>query len=154
MAIFRRSDTNADAVSQFTPESFLGRIPFSAARVRARRPKLRGLGQEFFTVESGDPYPVTAPASNGFDWGGLLGTAKEILTTVTQAELQKDLYQMNVQRAQQGLPPISPSAVAPQVNVGVAPDVQRNLMMLGIGAAAIVGGAMLLGGRRGSRRRR
>jgi hypothetical protein len=59
--------------------------------------------------------------------------------------LTKDLYQLNLTRAQQGLSPIAASSVAPQMNVGLASDTQRTLLMLGLGGAMILGGAYAFG---------
>ena len=139
MRIFPRSETNMDAVSQFTPESFLsGHRPMRFAR--------SGLGDTY-----GEYYETTAPAEGGWDW---LGTVRDIFTTVTQAELTKDLYELNLERARQGLAPIPASTVAPQMNVGIAGDTQKMLLQLGIGAAVILGGAYAFGAIGGRRRRR
>lgn len=134
-----RSETAMDAVSVVTPGSFLS----------GRRMRMQGLGD---LLEAGDyGYSVTQDAGGGTDW---LATVKDIFTTVTQAELAKDLYELNLQRAKQGLAPIPASAVAPQMNVGIAGDTQKMLLQLGLGAAVILGGAYAFGMIGGARRRR
>lgn len=156
MAIFERSDTNQDAVSLFTPQSFLGR---GRGRMRlggvGRRMRISGMGDvldDFLGIDAGGaPVYETAP---GYDWGGMLGKAGDIATQLYAIKTQGELQQLNVQRASQGLAPIPASALAPQVNVGMAPDTQKTLLMLGLGVAVILGGAYAFGviGKRGRRR--
>lgn len=154
---YSRSDTNMDAVSQFFPQSFLGRGYPRTMRGRMQLSRL-GIFDMLFPsdISSASPYESTAPTSTGFDWTGLFGTLGDIYTAKTQADLTKDLYQLNLERARQGLQPIAASSVAPQVNVGVAPDVQRTILMVGLGGAVILGGAYAFGviGKRGRRARR
>lgn len=146
LAIYRRSDTQLDAVSNIGPVSFLGRGPVRTARARRTLARL-GFLDTLFASDVGATQPVyeTAPAGSGFNWNNLLTSVKDIYLAKEQADLQRDLYQINVQRAQQGLAPISASQVAPQVNVGVAPDTQRTVMIVGLGAAAILAGAYAFG---------
>lgn len=156
MAYYSRSDTDMDAVSQFFPQSFLGR---GRPRTLRGRMKLSGLGfwdtlfpSDVSAVPTYGTYD-TAPAATGFDWGKLFSTVGDIYAAKTQAELTEDLYRLNLTRAQQGLAPIPASAVAPQVQVGVAPDVQRTILMVALGGAAILGGAYVFGGLGKGRRR-
>lgn len=157
MARYSRSDTNIDTVSQFTPQSFLGR---GHPRTLRGRMRLSGLGflDTFFPsdLSAASPYEITSPSttSPGFDWGALATDVSQIFIAKEQADLQRDLMQMNIDRARQGLAPIPSSAVAPQVNVGVAPDVQRTAMMVALGGAAILGGAYIFGGLGKKRRAR
>lgn len=73
-----------------------------------------------------------APAT---DWGrNIMDTAKSLL----QLKSQNDLIQLNVKRAEQGLPPIDQGSVSPQLNVGLSPQTQQ-LALLGIGAAVLIG---------------
>lgn len=63
-------------------------------------------------------------------WGTqILDLAKGWMTY----DMQRDLFKLNIARAEQGLPPISGSTLAPQVNVGVSPQLQS------IGTFAVVG---------------
>ncbi len=158
LAIYRRSDTQLDEAGNIGPVSFLGRGPVRTARARRA---LAGLGflDTLFSSDIGassEPVYQTAPAGSGFNWNNLLTSVKDIYLAKEQADLQRDLYEINVARAQQGLQPISASQVAPQVNVGVAPDTQRTMMVVGLGAAAILAGAYAFGviGKGRSRRRR
>lgn len=69
------------------------------------------------------------------DWGNqLLDLAKGYMAYDTQKELMK----INIARAEKGLAPISSSQFAPQLNVGVSPEVQT-LGMLAIGGLVVVG---------------
>lgn len=157
MARFSRSDTNIDAVSQFTPQSFLGR---GYPRTMRGRMRLSGLGflDTFFPsdLSAASPYEITSPSttSPGFDWGGLVSDVSQIFIAKEQADLQRDLMQMNIDRARQGLAPIPSSAIAPQVNVGVSTDAKRMITMVALGGAAILGGAYIFGGLKRKRRAR
>ena len=59
------------------------------------------------------------------------------IAAVTSIYQQKQLMDVNAQRAAQGLPPIDASALAPTVNVGLPPAQMQQIMMLG-GAALLV----------------
>lgn len=61
------------------------------------------------------------------DWGRRLS---EIFTGVVSAYQTKQLYDLNIRRAEMGLPPIDASALAPQVRVGLSNDM-RNLLVYG-----------------------
>jgi hypothetical protein len=101
------------------------------------------------SAEAGSP-----GSTSGFNWNNLLSDAVDLYTAKTQADLTKDLYALNVQRAQQGLQPISASQVSPQMNVGMARDTQNTLMVVALGGAAILGGAYMFGAFGKGRRRR
>lgn len=160
--MYERSETSLDQVSQFTPASFLGRGPVRTLRGRLKFGALhaRRLGflDTLFSSDLSAPTSAEAalPADNGsFDWNQAIGDLGQLYQTYTQAQLTKDLYQTNLQRQAQGLAPIPASAVAPQVNVGVAPDTQKTIMYVGLGGAAILGLAFatgMIGGRKKRRR--
>ena len=57
-----------------------------------------------------------------------------LLQTGITAYDTQTIMQTNAARAAQGLPPLSPSAYAPTVNVGLDPNL---LMYLGIGAVVL-----------------
>lgn len=61
---------------------------------------------------------------------------ERILPAVVSTWQQKEIMQVQVERAKQGLPPLDASQLAAGVNVGLSPEVQR---MVWIG-----GGALLL----------
>lgn len=89
---------------------------------------LRGLADGSITTNE----PVTS-------WGqDILNFFKETLPVYYQSRAQKDLIELNLRRAEQGLDPIDTGTIAPQVNVGVSSD----MMQLGYIA---VGGLVLVG---------
>lgn len=80
----------------------------------------------------GDALPSDTPLTQ---WGNsLLDLAKGWM----QYDMQRDLLQVNLARAERGLPPISSSSIAPQVNVGVSPEMQ-NLSYIAVGGLLLVG---------------
>lgn len=96
------------------------------------------LGQFDYTYETA-PGSVYMPAEEGsLSW---LKQIQSFGSTLVQMEYMRDLNEINLERARQGKEPLSPAEYAPTVNVGVAPDVQRNAM-LALGAVA--GGLALI----------
>jgi hypothetical protein len=100
------------------------------------------LGQEMYQMEFSTPVPGTVydPSTGGaLSW---LDRLQSFGTTIVNLEYMRDINAINLERARQGLAPLSPSTYAPTVNVGVAPDVQRNAMLtlgaIGIGVFALV----------------
>lgn len=85
--------------------------------------------------------------SSGINWGDFLkelpSNIRQIWTAYTQAELQSQLLELNIQRAAQGLPMVK----MPGISVGA--DTTTLLVVGGIGAAIAV--AIFAGGR-GKRR--
>lgn len=172
--MYRRSDTEMDNVSQFFPQSFIG---------------LRGLGEDdafSYDWEAADPYnyspvdfgttyptdytygagmPASVPAAD--NGGGIVDALKslapalrDIYLSANAAEAQKKVMDLNIARAQRGLPPINAAqyGLQPGVNVGMSPQMRRDFYTvggvgLGTVAAVGVGAYLLLGsGRRRSRR--
>lgn len=82
-----------------------------------------------------------APVS---DWGK---TFTDAVGALVQGKAQSDLIKLNISRAEQGLPPIDPGNITPGVNVGLSADT-RQLAILGIGGAILVGLAMAFKGAR------
>lgn len=92
-------------------------------------------------VEANAPGAVqTAKNNSGFDFNSILSNLSNIVTTVVQAEAQRDLLRMNLDRAARGLPPINAQQYMPGVNVGVADDT-KNLVYIGL---AVFGGVALI----------
>jgi hypothetical protein len=58
------------------------------------------------------------------------------LSALTGIYQQKQLIDINVERAKQGLPPISAANIAPTVNVGLPADQLQLLTMFGVGVLA------------------
>lgn len=120
-----------------------GQLNATPTTVKKANTTLKGLGlldpatgreityDEFGNIlyTGGDPStPITT-------WG-------QDLSNVVKAALayksQNDLLNVNLARAEKGLPPISAQSLAPQVNFGVSSGVQ-NLGMLAVGAFVLVG---------------
>lgn len=105
-------------------------------------------------VEAAAPGTVQNAASNSFDWNSLVSNLTQLVGVVVQAEAQRDLLQVNLQRAQQGLPPINAQQYMPGVNVGVSQDTQKMIYTLGaLGIGAVVLLSLVNSGGRNKRRR-
>ncbi|NIT36962.1 MAG: hypothetical protein GTN49_10775 [candidate division Zixibacteria bacterium] len=62
--------------------------------------------------------PTTTDTSDGESWySGILDFAKEAIPAYLAYDAQKDLMELNMERARQGLDPIDPGMTAPQVRV-------------------------------------
>lgn len=72
-------------------------------------------------------------------WGqDVLDLIKGIAPSYFQIKSQSDLMKINIARAEQGLPPIDSSGLAPTVNVGISPAVQQ-MGYLAVGGLVLVG---------------
>jgi hypothetical protein len=85
------------------------------------------------------PVDTTPPmsATGAFDWTAVLNAGKQLIMGMTQADMQKKIFDMNVERAKRGLQPISSAAVAPTVGVqvGMSPDTKKMLTWAVAGSA-------------------
>lgn len=82
---------------------------------------------------------VTTTSAPATDWGTqILDFTKSVFPVYYQHRAQRDILEANLKRAEQGLPPLDPSGVAPQVNFGLSPGVQK-LAMWGIGGLILMG---------------
>ena len=63
----------------------------------------------------------------------------DIIGAITQYQLQSKALDINLARAQQGLPPLDVSSYSPGVNVGITPQTQNfaTFALLGLGALAV-----------------
>ncbi len=77
--------------------------------------------------------------STGESWYDALARLLPVLASTYQ---QKQLLEVQVDRARQGLPPLDATQYAGGVQVGLSPDVQKLLMWGGIAALAILGFAV------------
>lgn len=116
--------------------------------------KLNGMGDYSpfaLTDDQGLPPDGTSTSAGGApvtSWGqDLISFTKAVLPSYYQAQAQRDLLNINIKRAEQGLPPIDSGAVAPQVNVGVSPGVQQ-LGYLAVGGLVLFGLFSAFGRRR------
>jgi hypothetical protein len=93
---------------------------------------MSGLGQTDETATGAE-----AVASDSFTFDSFLQTLKDLVPVYTSYQLSQDLYQLNLERVRQGLPPVDAQSVSPQVNVGLSSDM-RMLLMVGGGALLAV----------------
>lgn len=125
---------HTSAWSQFVAW-FREHFPEAHAHVATTAPHaLHGLGD---TAQ-----PAPAPAAAPW-WQTLISTAAQALPLYQQQQL----FKMQVQRAAQGLPPINVQDIAPP-GVPVKVGIDKNLVMLGLGGLAIIGGGLFLLGRK------
>lgn len=73
----------------------------------------------------------------GETWYATLARTLPILTATYQ---QKQILDVQVERAKQGLPPLNASQFAAGVNVGASPELMRTILI----GVAIIGGAIYL----------
>lgn len=64
----------------------------------------------------------------------ILGIGKQVLTLAQMKQLQD----INLQRAQKGLTPLSAAQYAPTLNVGVASETQRMVLLMALGLGAVI----------------
>lgn len=119
------ANENADAV--FAQEMILAASPpGGGGSMTASTPSNTAIWQ----TDQSAQYKTGMPdSSSSWDWGKI---ATGIATGVSQFQLN----QINLERAQRGLPPLSSSAVAPQVNVGLSPQVKQMLIYAALGLGA------------------
>lgn len=93
--------------------------------------EIMGLGEE-----------DTTESTPGF-WDNLVSAAKTIIPTYIAAKQQRDIYKMQMARAERGLPPLNAAQVAPvirtQIDMGpqMTQGIKKMIIPLGIGAAAL-----------------
>lgn len=68
------------------------------------------------------PTSTTTPAGTTSFLDDVLGIVKQSVPVLLGTYQQKQLIDINVERAKQGLPPIDQTGIAPQVNVQLQPD--------------------------------
>jgi hypothetical protein len=103
-----------------------------------------------FPGEDASATSSTKTTGFSFSWASdLLNVAKEVVPAYMAYDAQKDLMAMNIERAKQGLPPIDPGVVAPQVTVvhSLPPEVQTQISAFKMGGMNILlWGALAVGG--------
>lgn len=75
---------------------------------------------------------------------GWTDTLRKLLPTIAATYQQKQLLDVQVDRAKAGLPPLDVSQYAAGVNVGLSPEVMKTIVMIAIGLGAV----LLIGSRR------
>jgi hypothetical protein len=87
-------------------------------------------------IASSDPALAETVKSAAFPGENLIDAALRVLQTYTLADSQRRLLNVQVQRAQQGLPALDTSQYGLGVNFGLSPDVLKYgaFALLGVGA--------------------
>lgn len=95
-------------------------------------------------------FPVAQPrsflATRSYRGLSGLGNTETSFFGMTMQDLQQlvaglnsqQLFQLNLQRAQQGLPPLSTQVYAPAVNIGMSPEMQKMVMIGGLALLAVL----------------
>lgn len=106
-----------EAWDMFYPSNYYSGTGYRG-RYHSRAEHLSGLGQGDWW-ETGTATPTTTTDdSNGEAWyTGILDFAKEAVPAYLAYDAQKDIMDLNMERAKQGLDPIDPGVAAPQVRV-------------------------------------
>jgi len=104
---------------------------FSGATLRTTG-NLRGLAD----IASDGIQPAIPAATS---WGqDLIALAQQAIPAIFQAKTANALLGVNVQRAEQGLPPLDSSSLAAGVNVGLSPGVTQ-IAYIAVGGLLLVG---------------
>jgi hypothetical protein len=88
--------------------------------------------------ESFAPGTAAVIAENKVEGESWADTLQRLLPVLAATYQQKQLLQVQVDRARQGLPPLDMSQYGAGVNVGVSPEVQRMLWIGGVVVAGLV----------------
>lgn len=81
-----------------------------------------------------------ADTAEGNWWDSFVGAAKQLVPVIVQAKSQKKILDVQLRRAQQGLPPLDAGQIAPTVRVqaGLTPSMKKILIpSLAIGAGLL-----------------
>lgn len=105
-----------------------------------RRQSLSGMGEDTAPTAT-----VTPTATTGF-LDTVTETLKKLLPIGMATYAQKQAIDINIERAKLGQPPIDPTAISPQVNVGINPQQMSQITNIGkIAVFSIIGlGALFL----------
>lgn len=88
--------------------------------------------------------PVNATTQPVAWYQSVLQTAAQVATTYLTLDQQRELLQIQNERAKQGLPPLDVSQYTPGVSVGVAQSTQNTVLLLaGLGIGAYLLGKVL-----------
>lgn len=90
-------------------------------------------------IESFAPGSTAIIAQNQPPGESWIDTAQKILTGLVMTEQQRQLMQLNIDRARQGLPPIDINRyTGVGVNVGLSQGTQQLVLYLALGAGALI----------------
>lgn len=108
---------------------------------------LSGLGADTLPSINAPQSPTVTPDATTGWLNSLTNAIQQILPVAAATYSQKQLIDLNIARANAGLPPVDSSAVSPQVNVGVSSQVgsMANTLIygaLGLGALFVISSMM------------
>jgi hypothetical protein len=113
------------------------------------RAGLAGIFDPVFGTDDTSTAVTTTTTDSSTNWADLvknLGTAaSQYMLTSAQIKANQQITNLQLQRAQQGLPPLSMTALqqqygistTPSANVGITPDTKNFLMIAGIGLGVL-----------------
>jgi hypothetical protein len=131
-----------EAWDMFYPSMYYGGTGYRG-RWHTQAEHLSGLGQDVDPWGGIGVSTTSTTTTNGttFDWASDLFTfAKEAIPAYLAYDAQKDIMDLNLERAKQGLDPIDPGVVAPQVRVvhDFPPEVQQQISAFKMGGMNIL----------------
>lgn len=93
----------------------------------------------WFAIETAAPGTQAAAESSGWDWQTIIANTTQFLQALVVTEQQRNIIKLNLERAKQGLSPVSASEVGMGVSVGLD-EKTRTMIMIGGGVlvAALV----------------
>lgn len=136
-----KANRNRKAFLEWTRRHFPGLY----ARAAKDASQLNGLGQsdlwgEMSLAQGGPDFRNLGDNGNGNGSGEsqkdeqdaawydkILSTLEQAVPIYVQADAQKDIMDAQLERAKKGLPPLETSQMAPQVNVGMDPEIQDSI---------------------------
>lgn len=134
-----------DAWDMFYPSNYYGGTGY--------RGRWHGEGDHLGQIDPfggvGAPSTTSNDNGNGAWYSDVLDFAKDAIPAYLAYDAQKDIMDMNIERAKTGLPPIDPGLTAPQVRVvhQLPPEVQTSLQNFKMGGINILlWGALAVGG--------
>jgi hypothetical protein len=99
--------------------------------MKHNEPFLYRVGLRRMQLQKHNSLSATEPEKSGFSWSGLftnlVDTVKSVAPTYLQAKQQKRIIDMQMKRAEQGLPPADVQAYTPAIRIApeITPDTQR-----------------------------
>lgn len=95
--------------------------------------------EQYLAVESFAPNASVIISQNQTQGESWTDTAQKILTGLVMTEQQRQLMQLNIERAKQGLPPIDINRYSGVgVNVGLSQGTEKLVLYLALGAGAFL----------------
>lgn len=95
--------------------------------------------EQYLAVESFAPNASLIISQNQTQGESWTDTAQKILTGLVMTEQQRQLMQLNIERAKQGLPPIDINRYSGVgVNVGLSQGTEKLVLYLALGAGAFL----------------